>query len=85
MMRVLALGIMQGDPSLADGATIVSAISESRSANEQYQGLKLARLSWNTLSKADKQAIRAAIEASPYIRPDPDRRLLATELLELPV
>ena len=59
MMRVLALGIMQGDPSLADGATILSAISESRSANEQYQGLKLARLSWNTLARSDRQAIKS--------------------------
>jgi hypothetical protein len=85
MMRVLALGLMQGDPSLADGATIVSAISESRSANEQYQGLKLAQLCWHTLSKADRQAIRAAIETNPYIQQDTDRRLLATELLDFPV
>jgi hypothetical protein len=85
MMRVLALGLMQGDPSLADGATIASAISESRSANEQYQALKLAQVCWHTLSKADRQAIRAAIETNPYIQQDTDRRLLATELLDFPV
>lgn len=37
-MRVLALGLMEGDPSLADGATILSAIADSRSGNEQFHG-----------------------------------------------
>jgi hypothetical protein len=34
-MRVLALGLMQGDPSLADEATMLDAITNPRSANEQ--------------------------------------------------
>jgi len=85
MIRVLTLGLMQGDPSLADGTTVLSSIADSRTANEQFQGLKLAVLCWHNLARTDRQAIRAAIESSPYIRPGTDRQLLAAELLDLPV
>jgi hypothetical protein len=76
---------MQGDPSLADGTTILSSIADSRTANEQFQGLKLAQLCWNMLPRTDRQAILDAIGRSPYIQPGTDRQLLAAELLELPV
>lgn len=85
MMRVLVLGLMQGDPSLADGATILSAISDSRSANEQFQGLKLALLCWHNLTRAERQAIQSAISDNPYIQPGTDRKPLADELLARPV
>ncbi len=49
-MRVLALGLTQGDPSLADGPVIVDAIANHRSANEQYQGLNLALQCWPQLT-----------------------------------
>lgn len=35
-LRVLTLRLMQGDPSLADGPTFVSAIAYPRSANGQF-------------------------------------------------
>jgi hypothetical protein len=85
MIRVLTLGLMQGDPSLANGTTILSSIADSRTANEQFQGLKLAQLCWNMLPRTDRQAILDAIGRSPYIQPGTDRQLLAAELLELPV
>jgi hypothetical protein len=85
MMRVLALGLMQGDPSLADGATILSAIADSRSANEQFQGLTLAGLCWRNLARSDRHAIQSAIKDSPYIQPGTDRQALADQLLALPV
>jgi hypothetical protein len=62
MMRILALGLMQGDSSLADGATILSSIADSRSANEQFQGLTLALLCWHSLPKSDRHAIQSAIK-----------------------
>ena len=40
---------MKGDPSLADGATILAAIADSRSPNEQYQDFELAKLCWPQL------------------------------------
>jgi len=85
MMRVLALGLMQGDPSLADGATILSSIADSRSANEQFQGLTLAQLCWHNLPKSDRHAIQSAIKDSPHIQPGTDRRTLADRLLTQPV
>jgi hypothetical protein len=84
MMRVLALGLMEGNSSLADGATITSAITESRSANEQYHGLKLAQLSWRQLSKSERMAIRAAIADDPSIKDGTDRKRLAEDLLTRP-
>lgn len=85
MMRVLALGLMQGDPALANGRTILSSIADSRSANEQFQGLRLALLGWYSLSGKNKRAIQEAIAYNPYIWLGKDRRLLANKLLALPV
>ncbi len=85
MMRVLALGLMEGDPSLADGATIASAIIDSRSGNEQYHGLKLARTCWRQLSASERTTIRVGIADSPHIGADSDRRVVADEVLSLPV
>jgi hypothetical protein len=85
MMRVLTLGLMQGDPSLADGPTIVSAIADSRSANEQFQGLTLALLCWHNLARSDRHAIQSAVKDNPYIQPGTDRQSLADQLLALPV
>ena len=90
LLRVLTLGLMLGDPSLADGVDIASAISESRSANEQYQGLRLAKLHWRNLSKSERQTIQTLIANDPFIADatDPtatDRRNLAKEIRSLPL
>jgi hypothetical protein len=83
-MRVLAIGLMQGDPSLADGPVIVDAIANPRSANEQYQGLNLALQCWAHLAAPYRSAVRAAIEASPDINVGPSRRAIAEKILALP-
>jgi hypothetical protein len=83
MIRVLTLGLMHGDPSLADGATIISAITDSRSGNEQYHGLKLAEICWRQLTEAERTAIKAVL-AHPYIQQDSDRRQIADRLVALP-
>ncbi|HEY1917491.1 MAG TPA: hypothetical protein VGH27_18135 [Streptosporangiaceae bacterium] len=84
-MRVLVLGLMQGDPSLADGATILSAISDPRSKNEQYQGLLLAQACWRRLAKAERVAIRYVIQDDPGIRSGSSRWQAAQDILNLPV
>lgn len=84
IMRVLALGLMKGDRSLADSATIISAIDNSRSQNEQYHGLELAEQCWYNLPKADQQAIHRAISSSG-IPAASDRGPLADAVLALPV
>lgn len=83
MLRVLTLGLMQGDPSLADGTTIISAIADSRTANEQFQGLKLALLCWHNLERGDRHAIQSATKDSPQIQPGTDRQSLADQVLAL--
>ncbi len=84
MMRVLALGLMQGDHSLADGGTITEAILHYRSRNEQWQGLELARLSWDSLSRSERQEVHIAIRESE-IPGTGYRRKLANAVLSLAV
>jgi hypothetical protein len=83
-MRVLALGLMLGDPALADGATILAAIGEPRSTNEQYQALRLALLRWPKLPRHDKTAIRALLKSDEPLPPGTGRRELADEILAQP-
>ncbi len=84
IMRVLAVGLMKGDRSLADSATIISAISEPRSKNEQYHGLELALLCWHSLPRTGQQAIHTAINGAG-IPAGSDRRPPADAVLALPV
>jgi hypothetical protein len=84
IMRILALGLMKGDRSLADSSTIISAIGDSRSRNEQYHGLELAEQCWYSLSKTEQQAIHLAISSSG-IPAGSDRRPLADAVLAMPV
>jgi hypothetical protein len=84
-LRILAIGLMKGDPSLADGAAILAAIADPRSANEQYQGLELAKLCWPQLSRSYRSAIQSVIADSADIRTSSDRGDIAAELRSLPV
>jgi hypothetical protein len=82
-MRMLALGLMKGDSELADGGTVLAAIADPRSVNEQYQGLELAKLCWPQLTTSYRSAIRSVIEANPDIMSG--HQALAREILALPV
>jgi hypothetical protein len=83
--RALALGLMKGDPSLADGATILAAIADPRSADEQVQGLELAKLCWPQLSRSYRSAIQSVIAENAAGDADTDRRRMAAEVRALPV
>jgi hypothetical protein len=83
-MRVLALGLMQGDLSLADGPAVLSAVADPRSANEQLQGLKLARLCWRRLPRSDRAALKYVIRTDPDIEAGANRRQAAQQVLDLP-
>ncbi|HUC25274.1 MAG TPA: hypothetical protein VMA73_21415 [Streptosporangiaceae bacterium] len=84
VVRVLVLGLMQGDASLADANTITAAITDGRSGNEQYQSLRLANLCWTRLKRADRQEICQAIEQARF-EPESARRREAQEILALPL
>lgn len=83
VVRVLALGLMQGDWSLADVGTITAAVQDGRSRNEQYQGLQLAKLCWPRLSTAERQEVRRAIGQTD-LEADSGRWRKAQEVLSLP-
>jgi hypothetical protein len=83
--RALALGLMKGDPSLADGATILAAIADPRSPSEQTQGLELAKLCWPQLSKSYRSAIQSVIADNAAGDSDSNRRRVAAEVRALPV
>jgi hypothetical protein len=84
LLRVLTLGLMEGDPSLADASVIVSAVSTSRTANEQFHGLKLAQLLWRNLSTAERAAVLAAADADPRVAQDSDRKAIVDTLRAMP-
>jgi hypothetical protein len=83
-MRVLVLGLMQGDCSLADGPTVLSAVADPRTANEQYQGLQLAKLCWRRLARPDRAALKYVIRTDPAIDEGTSRHRVAAEILALP-
>jgi len=82
--RAVALGLMKGDPSLADGATILAAIADPRSPGEHYQGLELAKLCWSHLSRSYRSAIQSVIASDVAPEPDSARRRMAAEVRTLP-
>jgi hypothetical protein len=83
--RIFALGLMQGNPSFADFSMVLDAIADSRSAFEQYQGLRLARMLLDGLSDAERQALREAvtaqIEPGGHIRASGARWSVAQQVL----
>jgi hypothetical protein len=83
VVRVLVLGLMLGDPSLADVETIVSAVTDSRTANEQYQGLRLAERVGRRLPPEDRRTLRRAIEGEPIPAGGHDRTQLRASVLVL--
>lgn len=83
VVRVLVLGLMLGDQSLADVDTIVSAVTDSRTANEQYQGLRLAERVGRRLRADDRRRLRQAIESEPIPGGGHDRTQLRASVLVL--
>jgi hypothetical protein len=84
-IRVVALGLMKGAPDLADGATLLTAIADPKSPNEQYQGLALVKVCWPHLSKTYRTAIRSVIEGDIDVPAGSGRRALADQILALPL
>ena len=59
--RLFALGLMQGDPQLANVEVLVDGIRASRSAFEQYHALRAAEVA--VLRGEDAKAVRSAVQA----------------------
>jgi len=82
--RVIALGLMQGEPRLRHFDAAIDAIEHSRSAFEQYHGLALAELMLPGLSRGRKAHLKQTVERaerSPRLRKDTHRHDAATRIL----
>ena len=81
--RVIALGLMEGSERLRDFDVALEAIERSRSAFEQYHGLKLAEAMIPELSPGKRAQLKRAVEhalSSRRVREDADRRTVATRI-----
>ncbi|MEU4197773.1 hypothetical protein AB0E69_38160 [Kribbella sp. NPDC026611] len=85
IVRVLALGLMQGDLSLVDGDVLQEAIDRSLTGNEQYHALKVVRDGWGRLSDTQRNQLVNAIKTNARIERGPARREVAKEILGLGV
>jgi hypothetical protein len=83
IVRVLALGLIEGDLSLIDGDLLLEAISKPLTGNEQYHALKVVLHGWGRLSEAERTELRAAINSGPMIEAGVDRSALAQQIREL--
>ena len=82
--RVLAFGILEGNPHLATCELLAQGISGSLSGNEQYHALLATEAAWPSLSSECRRALRKAIDTSPHIPQDSDRAGVAARIRRLP-
>jgi hypothetical protein len=85
--RVYALVLMQEDPAAGDLSCVIGAISESRSAYEQYRALRAAEEMLRMLNSSERKqlatAIQQAMEPGGYITRSSDRYGLAQNILNM--
>jgi len=82
VVRVLILGLMKGNTTLADFGVIKMAISESETNTEQYHALILAERCWDRLSPDERTAIQDVLR-DRYLGTGA-RRTVADKILRLP-
>lgn len=83
IVRVLALGLMEGDLSLLDSEVLHEAISRSLTGNEQYHALKIVRNGWGRLGPDERTRLLTAIDTNRQIGAGPDRKAVAQQIREL--
>lgn len=82
--RVLALGLMEGDPTLVDVATRSAAIGRSATRNEQYHALVLTKRCWQRFTAVEQAMIHASIDHAD-LSPTSRRYEMATKIRNLSV
>ncbi|MFI5693206.1 hypothetical protein ACIA58_15270 [Kribbella sp. NPDC051586] len=83
IVRVLALGLIQGDLSLLDSDVLDEAISRSLTGNEQYHALRIVRNGWGRLTPDERTRLRTSIDTNGQIDAGPDRKAVAQQIREL--
>ncbi|MFG1606698.1 hypothetical protein [Actinoplanes sp. NPDC049265] len=63
-VRVLVVGLMQGDPRLLDGQTLALSIRAPASHNEQFQALVAVRMYWAHFTTADRLLLLCSIDGA---------------------
>jgi hypothetical protein len=84
-VRVLLLGLMQGDPRLVDAATLTAAISVPVTRNEQFQALVLVLMNLRRFTEAERVTVLAAIDGADLGQDDSDRRKIVDRIKALPI
>lgn len=82
--RVLAFGILEGNPHLATCDLLTQGISGSLSGNEQYHALLASEAAWPSLTPECRRALRKSIDTSAHIPQDSDRAAVAARIRQLP-
>jgi hypothetical protein len=82
VVRVLILGLMKGNTTLADYSVLAKAIHENETNNEQYHALLLAEKCWERLAPGERTAIQAAVRERDV--GSGARREVADRILMLP-
>jgi len=83
--RVMALALMQGDASLADFDIVLNAVTDSRSAFEQYVALGVANLMVASLNPAQRTHLSEALESDSVrqkMAEDASRSRIASRILD---
>jgi hypothetical protein len=83
--RITAIGLMHGDKRLWDVFVTLDAIEDSRSAFEQFHGLRLAREMLPSLSLLERQWLRETVEQARQggrFGSDSDRWHMSEAILE---
>jgi hypothetical protein len=80
VVRVLVLGLMSGDPSLADAGSLADAIARPATQTEMYEALKLANRMWERFPAPERAMIQSAAKgvSAPA---DSSRRALLHKIL----
>jgi hypothetical protein len=63
VVRVMVLGLMRGDPSLADAVSLAEAIAQPSTQTEQYEALNLADRMWERFSVHERAMIQSAAKS----------------------
>lgn len=83
VVRVIALGLMEGDRSLIDSSILLDAINGPLTGNEQFHALKLVQGGWGRLTPDERHQVLAALDHNPKLQEGPDRVAMAQQIREL--
>ena len=84
VIRVMVLGLMGGDPSLADAASLAEGIAKPATRTEQFEALRLAERLWERFSEPEQAMLRAATQRVPIAK-NSRRATMAAKILAKPV